>query len=63
MQGIVEQELLSGLVQSLTKVKTSNSATKLATKHAILTSIMSSTSNISLRQKACVLNVHPRNVS
>jgi hypothetical protein len=61
-KGIVEQELLSSLVQSLTKVKTSNSATKLATKCAILTTIMSSTPNTSLRQKACLLNVHLRNV-
>ncbi len=62
-QGITKQELLSSLVQSLTEVKTSNNATKLAIKHAILITIMNSTSNTSLRQKACLLIMHPRNVS
>jgi hypothetical protein len=62
-QGIIEQELLSSLVQSLIEVKASNNATKLAIKHTILIAIMNSTSNTSLRQKTCLLIMHPRNVS
>jgi hypothetical protein len=39
-QAIVEQDLLSSLVQSLDEVKRFNIATKLATKHAILTMVV-----------------------
>jgi hypothetical protein len=48
-QGVVEQELLSDLVQNLTEVKRSNIGAKLATKHAILTTIVNANSKSSLR--------------
>jgi hypothetical protein len=38
--GIIEQELISSLVQSLAKVKASNFATKLVIKHAIMIDVM-----------------------
>jgi hypothetical protein len=61
-QGVAEQRLLSDLVQSLTEVKRSNTRVKLATKHVILTVVVSTNSKSSLRQKALLLNVHPRNM-
>ncbi len=61
-QVIVEQDLLLGLAQFLDEVKRSNNATKLATKHVILTMIVSSDNSFSCRRKTYLLNVHTRNV-
>jgi hypothetical protein len=63
------QEVVAGLVQSLSKVKHSNSKVKLVTKHAILTAAVSSESgsvsgsgSVSQRQRARLLYIHPRNL-
>jgi hypothetical protein len=60
---VEEQEIISGLVQSLHEVKQPRSRTALATKHAILTALISSGSSRSMRKKARLLRVHHRNVS
>jgi hypothetical protein len=61
-QFIVEQDLLSSLIQFLDEVKRSNSATKLAMKHVILPMVVNSDNRSSYKQKACLPNVHPKNV-
>jgi hypothetical protein len=61
-QGVAEQRLISDLVQSLTEVKRSNTRAKLAMKHAILMIVVNVNSKPSLRQKALLFNVHPRNM-
>ncbi len=61
--GVAKQEFLSKLFQSLSKVKHLCIPTKLATKHAILTIVVSFNSNFSIRQKAHLLNVRPRIVA
>jgi hypothetical protein len=58
-----EMEILSGLVQTLGEVKQPRTTAKLATKHAILTAVVSVGNKESLRKKARVLNIHHRNVS
>ncbi len=57
-----KQDLLSSLVQSLDEMKGSNNATKLETKHVILTMIVSSDNRSSYKQKVCLRNVHLKNV-
>jgi hypothetical protein len=62
------QEVVTGLAQSLSKVKHSNSKVKLVTKHAILTATISSefgfgSGSISQRQRARLLHIHPRNLT
>lgn len=62
-KSIAEREILSGLVQSLEEVKQAKNKVELATKHAILTAVVSSGSSGSIRKKARLLGVHHRNVS
>jgi hypothetical protein len=60
----VKDEIIAGLVKSLEKVKRPCFATELATKHALLTTIVSSNGQSkSLRQRACALGVHHCNIS
>ncbi len=59
---VAKGEFLFGLVQSLSKVKLPTITTKLATKHAILTTLVNSNSNIPIQQKTWMLKVHPKNV-
>jgi len=62
--GKASQEVVSGLVQSLSEVKSINSNTNLATRHAIFTAVVSSgASSVSQREKARLLQVHPRNLA
>ncbi len=60
---IMQRELLSRVAQSLSEVKRLSSIMKLAPKHAILTALMNDGSTTSLRQKAQLLKVHPRNIA
>ncbi len=60
---IVKGEFLYGLVQFLSKVKLPNTMAKLATKHAILTTLVNFGLNTSVRQKVQILKVHPKNVA
>ncbi len=50
--GVAKHEFLYRLVQSLSKVKQLCITSKLVTKHAILTIVVSFSSNFSIRQKA-----------
>lgn len=61
--GVAKQDFLSKLFQYLSKVKHLCIAAKLATKHAILTIVVSFNSNFLIRQKAHLLNAHPRIVA
>lgn len=61
-KNLAQQEVINGLVKSLSEVKNPSLAPNLATKHAILTAAISSGCTSSFRQKARVLGVHPRNV-
>jgi len=60
----VKNEIVVGLVKSLEEVKRPCSIAKLATKHALLTTIVNSNGqSMSLRQRARVLGVHHCNIS
>jgi hypothetical protein len=60
----VKNEIVVGLVKSLEEVKRPCSIAKLATKHVLLTTIVSSDGqSMSLRQRACVLGVQHCNIS
>jgi hypothetical protein len=60
---IIKKEFMTRLVQSLSKVKRPYTSTQLVTKHAFVTVVVSSNSKTSNRQKARLLNVHPKNVA
>jgi hypothetical protein len=60
---IAKGDFLSGLVQSLSEVKLPNTVKKLTTKHAILTTLINSSSNTSIWPKARMLKMHPKNVA
>jgi hypothetical protein len=60
---VVQQEIISGVSRSLGGIKQANSSAKLATKHAILTAVVSSRSISSVRQVAKALSVYPRNIT
>jgi hypothetical protein len=54
---------MSGLVQLLSEMKRSRSSMKLATKHAILSTIVNDHLTNSLKHKAWFMNIHPRNIT
>jgi len=60
---ITKGDFLSGLVQSLSEVKLPNTVEKFASKHAISTTLINSSSNTSIWPKARMLKVHPKNVA
>ena len=62
-QGSAHSDILSGLKQSLSEVKFARTTVELATKHAILTTLVSGSSTSSLRGQARLLQVHPQNVA
>ena len=62
-EGRAHSDILSELKQSLSEVKSAQTATELGTKHAILTAVISWSSTSSLRGQAWLLQVHPRNVA
>ena len=57
------ERIVSSLLQSLSEVKTSKTKAHLATKHAILTAVVTTGTQVSTRQTARLLGVHPRNVA
>jgi hypothetical protein len=57
--GVAKREFLSRLVQSLSKVKQLCITSKLTTKHAILTTVVSFSSNFLIKQKACETTSYP----
>ena len=56
------EDILFGLVQSLSEVKHSKTKAYLITKHAILTTIVSTCLQCSIQFNACLLGVHKRNM-
>ena len=61
--GRIQSDILSGLKRSLSEVKAARTGAQLATKHAILTAVVSGSSSSSLRGQARLLEVHPRNIA
>ena len=57
------ERIVDSLLQSLSEVKTSKTKAHLATKHAILTAVVTDGSRVSARQTARLLSVHHRNVA
>ena len=57
------ERIVSGLLQSLSEVKTSKTKAHLATKHAILTAAVTNGTRVCARQTARLLGVHHRNVA
>lgn len=57
------ERIVSSLLQSMSEVKTSKTKAHLATKHAILTAAVTTGTQVSARQTARLLGVHPRNVA
>jgi hypothetical protein len=51
-ESIAQEEVINGIMKSLFEVKRSNSIVKLATKHAIFATTISSASNSSFKKKA-----------
>ena len=62
-QGSAHSDILSRLKQSLLEVKSARTTAELATKHAILTALVSGSSTLSLRGQTHLLQVHPQNVA
>ena len=60
---VAQQEILRGVTVRLDEVRSSNSASKLAIKHAILDASILEHGDSSARQVARVLRIHHRNVS
>lgn len=63
MENHAERDIVSGLQKSLGEVKLAKTAAHLATKHAILTAVVSSGSSTSIRSQARALQIHPRNIA
>ena len=57
------EKIVSSLLQSLSEVKTSKTKAQLATKHAILTAVVTNGTQVSARQTTRLLGVHHRNVA
>lgn len=63
-KGLATQDVVAGLVQSLSEVKSSNSNVNLAIRHAVLTAVVSAgSSSVSQRELGRLLQVHPRNLA
>ena len=60
---VAQQEILRGVTIRLNEVRSANSASKLAIKHAILDASILEQGDSSARQVARVLRIHHRNVS
>jgi hypothetical protein len=60
---VAQQEILRGVTIRLDEVRSANSASKLAIKHAILDASILEHGDSSARQVAKVLRIHHRNVS
>ncbi len=58
----LQDEVISGLMKSLGEVNQLCFTSKLATKHVLLITTISSKGNSSMRFKAQVLGVHPRKI-
>ncbi len=63
VKDVAKQELMSGLIQSLSEVKRLSIATKLVTKHEFFIVVMSLNLTSSNQFKAWLLNVHLRNLN
>jgi hypothetical protein len=61
-EDVAHADIRSGVVQSLAKVKSSRSKAQLAVKHALLTAVVSSGVQTTMRQTSRMLEVHHRNV-
>ena len=57
------ERIVSSLLQSLSEVKTSKTKAHLATKHAILTAVVTNGTGVCARQTARLLGIHHRNVA
>jgi hypothetical protein len=60
---LVEKEFIYGLIQLLSEMKRPNNSMKLTTKHVILIVVVSDYSTTSLKHKAQLLNIHPKNIA
>jgi hypothetical protein len=60
---VVQKELLSKVVQSLSKVKRPSNIAKFVTKHTILIALMNGSSTNLSRQKTQLVKVHLRNIA
>jgi hypothetical protein len=59
---VARADILSGIVQSLAEMKSSKSKAQLAVKHALFTAVVNSGVQTTMRQIACMLGIHHRNV-
>jgi hypothetical protein len=61
-EDVARADILSGVVQSLAEVKSSKSKAQLAVKHALLTTVVNSGVQTTMRQTARMLGIYHRNV-
>ena len=62
VEDVVRADILSGVIQSLTKVKSSRLKAQLVAKHALFTTVVNSGVQMTTRQTTRMLGIHHRNV-